>query len=240
MTPSRSRSAPPITVPGPAVRARSAVEAASSVDVVWDDGSCAVVAGLAALPGGGLSWDVPDGTTLHRRLATAMREDADLGVCVGLTDLAPLAGPERVRGRLALAGWLRVAPGGGAQAGLRVRLDPVEVVWHPAGGAPAPVDEDDYRVAEADPLASWEADLLLALQRDRGLVSRLQRLALAGPGGRGARSAVPTRLDRSGLVIRLALVGGSRDVRLRFPHDATTVELAWEGIAGLAGHALDV
>lgn len=240
MTVPRSRSTPTTTGTGHAVRARSALEAASSVDVVWDESSCAVVTGLASLPGGGLSWDVPDGTALHRRVSTAMRQGADLGVCVGLTDLAPLAGPERVRGRLALAGWLRVAPGGGAQAGVRVRLDPVEVVWHPADGSPVSVDKDDYRAAEPDPLASWEADLLLALQHDRRLVSRLQRLVLAGPGGRGARSAVPTRLDRSGLVVRLALADGSRDVRLRFPHDATTVELAWEGIARLAGHALDV
>lgn len=240
MTRSRSRPTVRTTGHGHAVRARSAVEAASSVDVVWDDGSCAVVTGLSALPGGGLSWDVPDGTTLHRRLSSAMRQDDDLGVCVGLTDLAPLAGPDRVRGRLALAGWLRVAPGGGPQAGLRVRLEPVEVVWHPGGGSPVPVDGDDYRTAEPDPLASWEADLLLALQHEDSLLSRLQRLVLSGPGGRGARSAVPTRLDRSGLVVRLSLGSGSRDVRLRFPHDATTVELAWEGITTLAGHALDV
>ncbi len=237
MTVSRPRSA--TTAAGHASRARSAVEAAGSADVVWDDGSCAVVEGLTALPGGGLAWDVPDGTSLHRRLSAARREDSDLGVCVGLTDVAPLAGPDRVRGRLALAGWLKVAPGGGAQTGLRVRLDPVEVVWHPGGGEPVAVDEDDYRDATPDPLAAWEADLLLALQQDRDLCTRLERLVAAGPGGRGARSAVPVRLDRAGVVVRLTVPGGHRDVRLRFAHDATTVELAWEGLARLAVHALD-
>ncbi|WP_380164956.1 hypothetical protein [Jannaschia sp. R86511] len=243
MTSPSYRPAPSVTQVPDAVRARSAVESAQSVDVVWDGGSCAVVEGLAALADGGLAWDVPDGTALHRRLASSLRADDDLGVCVGVTDLAPLAVPGRVRGRLALAGWLAVAPGGGASAGLRVRLDPVEVVWHGGAGPAVTLDEEEYRGSAPDPLAAWEADLLLAVDHDRPLADRLERLALAGPGGGGGGTARLLWLDRAGLVVRV-LDGGRdgraaspvRDVRLRLGHDATTVELAWEGLEGLAQH----
>jgi hypothetical protein len=238
------------------VRARSAVEAATSVDVVWDGGG-EVVDAVTPLPGGALAWDVPASSELAERLACDLRDPElrdpdlrdpdlrdpdlrghvrgrDLGVCLAVTDLAPLAVRQRVRGRLALAGRLEVASR--AAAGTRsVRLTPQEVVWQEPGRALRRIAQEDYRAAEPDPLAAWEADVLLGLQRQPDLLVPITDLVRRGPGVAPSWWLVPLRLDRSGLVVRAQGPRGSRDVRLRFAHEATTVDLAWGELERLAG-----
>ncbi len=219
-----------------AVRARSAVEAASSVDVVWDEGACALVEGVTALHDGSLLLAVPLGTALADRLLRADAEGSDVGGCLGVTDLAPVAVRERVRGRLALAGWFEVRSQG---ADLLCRLEPQQVVWQDLGAPPPShrrprsgvhVDSEDYRGAECDPLAAHEAELLLALLRDRRTLAFLgARAGLAGLARRGD-PVRPVRLDRSGVTLRLDRACGPVEVHLRFPHDATSSGLAWAGL----------
>jgi|GEM_PF-6891382 len=225
---------------GEAVRARSAAEAANSVDVVWDEGACALVEGVTALHDGSFLLTVPLGTALADRLLRADAEGTDVGGCLGVTDLAPVAVRDRVRGRLALAGWFEVRSQG---ADLRCRLEPQEVLWQDCG-APTPgrrrprpavrVDADDYRCAECDPLAAHEAELLLALLREtRTLAFLAARAGLAGLARRGD-PVRPVRLDRSGVALRLDRACGPVEVPLRFPHDATGPSLAWAGLEALA------
>lgn len=232
---SSTGTAPTDTAPvrAAAVRARSAVEAADSVDLVWDDGSCTVTDGVAALPGGGVAWDVAEGSALHARLCRAAVEDSDLGVCAAVTDVAPLAVRGRVRGQLALAGWLQVGPATGAHDAFRVRLAPEEVVWHEPGTSPRHLAAGLYRDSRPDPLAACEADLLLGLRREPRLEAALVDLARRCPGVGAAERVTPLRLESTGLVLRVVLPRGARDVRLRFAQPATTVALAWAGLERL-------
>lgn len=222
-------------VVAPAVRARSAVEAASSVDLVWDDGAATVADGVTAMPDGGLAWDVEEGSALHARLVRAAREDSDVGVCAAVTDVAPRAVRDRVRGHLALAGWLVATPGTGARTAYRVRLGAEEVVWHETGTAPRHLDPEEYRGAAPDPLAAWEADLLLGLGREIRLEAALADLTRRCPGVGAVARVTPLRVERTGLVMRADLGAGVRDVRLRFAHEAGTVELAWAALEQLVG-----
>lgn len=212
-------------------RARSVVDAVGSLDIAWDDGTCRLDEGVAALHDGSLLISLDDGSRLARRLEQACDQGQDVGVCLGLTDVAPVAVRDRVRGRLALAGWLDVRSTG---TDVVCRLEPVEVVWREGEGPAVRLDPDGYRDAEVDPLALHEADLLLALARDRRMLAFLgARAGLAGLSGRGY-PVRPLRLDRAGVDVRLDRPFAPVDVRLAFDVDATCPGVAWAGLETLA------
>ncbi|WP_336922195.1 hypothetical protein [Aquipuribacter sp. SD81] len=162
------------------------------------------------------------------RLASG-RDGGRLPVVLTVTDVSPLAVRERVRGRAALAGALH-ADG---------RLVPDLVRWQPAvrpGGRARPaaaVDLAAYRGASPDPLAADEADLLLALAAAPGLVAGLAGLLPACVVVDPERPPVPVRLDRDGVVLRVAGAGRSVDARLAFGVDAVTPVLVWAALEEL-------
>lgn len=133
-----------------------------------------------------------------------------------MTGLAPTPVRERVRGRGTLTGWLttEAAPAeSGQDLSAVLDLATAELV---ADGRTTVVDPDAFAAARPDPLAAAEADLLCHLDTHHPrTVDQLCRL-IPPRHLHGVRQVRPIRLDRHGVVLRLELNRGDRDVRLRF------------------------
>lgn len=249
-TPQRLQEGPGASLPAATVaqRAREAVEVASSVHFVWDEGDCTIHQGLTALQDGSLLLALALDSPLAQRLARVNGErhdhEASMGVTVGVTDLAPVAVRQRIRAQLTLTGRLRICS---TWEDLVCRLGPADIVWW-QGSDEAPtswrlvgteghgqhVDVAAYQAAVADPLATEEAELLLALVRDHRMMAFLTARAGLAALARREGPVVPVRLDRHGIVLRLDRPGAPVDVRLRFGHDATDAVLAWAALENVA------
>ncbi|MFE2109966.1 DUF2470 domain-containing protein [Kitasatospora sp. NPDC059463] len=142
-----------------------------------------------------------------------------LAVVLDLTDIAPVAVRDRVRGRLTLAGRLDLAHLADDGLSVHLRLDVAHAVLSTPYGTTA-ITGADLAAAGPDPLARYEAGLLTHLADDhRDALTVLTRLL--DPALLAARPAVrPLALDRYGLVLRLDHPHGHRDVRLVFPEPA--------------------
>jgi hypothetical protein len=223
-----------VVLPTAAQRVRSCLAAATSYDVVWDGGAQPVHLSPWVTEEGDLVVHDVLGTPLGDRLAA---EGTDLLVCVTVTDVAPLAVRDRIRGRAALSGRLTLVTDAGGEPA--ARLVPQSVRWQ-AGARPGraarpgvDVAVPDYRAAAADPLAADEADLLLELASTPGLVAgiagHLPACVVVQPG----RPPVPLRVDRDGVVLRVEGPDRAVDARLPFGVDATTPALAWAAVEQL-------
>ncbi|MFG2050832.1 DUF2470 domain-containing protein [Micromonospora sp. NPDC048935] len=194
------------------VRLRSILAAADSL-TLRIPGIEAYVAGRHVVTDDGrLRIDLPAGCHLTHHLAH-QRETVAM---VEVTDLAPTPVRNRVRGRGTLTGWLAVetVPTDSDQELVTI-LDLVtaEVT---VDGRTTSVEPDAFVAARPDPLAAAEADLLCHL--DHHHPQTVERLCRLVPTRhlRGVRQVRPVRLDRHGVVLRLELARGDRDVRLRF------------------------
>ncbi|MFI6846791.1 DUF2470 domain-containing protein [Kitasatospora sp. NBC_00085] len=147
------------------------------------------------------------------------REPDGLAVVLDLTDIAPVAVRDRVRGRLTLAGRLRLAHLADDGISVHLRLDVAHAVLATPHGTSA-LTGADLALAVPDPLAPYEAGLLTHLADDhRDALAVLTRLI--DPRLLAGRPEIrPLALDRYGLVLRLAHPNGHRDVRLVFPEPA--------------------
>ncbi|MFF7458903.1 DUF2470 domain-containing protein [Kitasatospora sp. NPDC008115] len=145
----------------------------------------------------------------------AAREQDGLPVVLDLTDIAPVAVRDRVRGRLTLAGRLHLAHLADDGLSVHLRLDVAHAVLSTPYGTTA-ITGDDLAAAAPDPLARFEAGLLTHLADDHPdaltMLTRLldPALLVEFPAVR------PLALDRYGLVLRLDHPHGHRDVRLVF------------------------
>lgn len=199
----------------PAVRLRSMLVAAHSL-TLHIPGHEAHVAGRHTVTGDGrVRVELPADCQLAQRLAH-QRETVAM---IQVTDLAPTPVRNRVRGRGTLTGWL--APTGGDTSGydgsddLVAVLDLATAEVSTADGTTS-IDPAAFATARPDPLAATEADLLCHLDHHHAYtVDRLCRLVPTHH-MRGVRQVRPLRLDRHGVVLRLELPAGDRDVRLRF------------------------
>ncbi|MEV0964858.1 DUF2470 domain-containing protein [Streptomyces sp. NPDC049910] len=186
-----------------------------------------------------MPWDSPTAR------AAACAPDGGLGCVMEITDVAPVAVRQRIRGRARLAGRLATvrdedrahcerllaerhpehSPGHDAEADrpawMLVRLETgavsVDDLWGAGCAEPA-----DLGAAEPDPVAPHEAELLQHLHsahgdQVRGLVGLLaEHGGSVGTAGRDAvRDAVPLALDRFGLRLRCT-TGGGRTFDARF------------------------
>ncbi|WP_341867065.1 MULTISPECIES: DUF2470 domain-containing protein [Streptomyces] len=186
-----------------------------------------------------MPWDSPTAR------AAACAQDDGPSCVMEITDVAPVAVRQRIRGRARLAGRLTAVldderaryerllaerhPGhspayaeADPPAWMLVRLETDEVsvddLWGAGRAAPAAVG-----AAEPDPVARHEAELLQHLHtahgdQVRGLADLLgERGAAAGPAVREVvREVVPLALDRFGLRLRCCTAGGGRTFDVRF------------------------
>lgn len=194
------------------VRIRSMLVAADSLTLHIPGVEAYVVGRHVVTSDGRLRIDLPAGCDLAEHLAH-QRETVAM---VEVTDLAPTPVRDRVRGRATLTGWLvtETATTGIDQELLTV-LD-LATAELTVDGRTACVDADEFAAAQPDPLAAVEADLLCHLDHHHPrTVEGLSRLIPARH-LQGVRQVRPVRLDRHGVVLRLELSRGDRDVRLTF------------------------
>ncbi|MER7705407.1 DUF2470 domain-containing protein [Kitasatospora sp. NPDC097605] len=151
--------------------------------------------------------------------AAVAREQDGLAVVLDVTDIAPVAVRDRVRGRLTLAGRLQLAHLADDGLGVHLRLDVAHAVLSTPYGTTA-ITGADLAAAAPDPLARYEAGLLTHLADGHpdalAVLTRLIDPELLA----GLPAVRPLALDRYGLVLRLDHPGGHRDVRLVFPEPA--------------------
>ncbi|MET9431506.1 DUF2470 domain-containing protein [Streptomyces sp. NPDC003036] len=147
------------------------------------------------------------------RAATHAQDD-ELPAVLELTDVAPVAVPDRIRGRAWVSGWLTSAPGIAAPGHMMLRLEVGEVHVDDLWGDAA-VEPEDFAAARPDPLSAYETELLqhLAAAHDDH-VQALSTLL----GRDDVKSVVPLAVDRFGLRVRCRdAAGGAFDARFDFP-----------------------
>lgn len=195
------------------VRLRSMLVAADSLTLHVPGVEAYVIGRHAVTSDGRLRVDLP--TDCH--LAEHLAHERETVAMVEVTDLAPTPVRDRVRGRATLTGWLAtetVAAGNDQELATVLDLATAELT---ADGHTICIDADQFASAQPDPLAAVEADLLCHLDHHHPhTVEGLSRLIPARH-LQGVRQVRPVRLDRHGVVLRLELSRGDRDVRLSFP-----------------------
>lgn len=171
-------------------------------------------------------------------------QDDEVTSVMEITDVAPVAVPHRIRGRVWIAGWLtavrdkdraecaallaaRKPPGAGTSetAWLLLRLEVGEAYVDDLWGEEQ-VEPDDFAAARPDPLAEHEAELLQHLaaahgDQVRGLHSLLgeDRDELCGTWDK----VEPVALDRYGMRVRFAQRQRCFDARFEFPEPVRDV-----------------
>ncbi|AUY48610.1 DUF2470 domain-containing protein [Streptomyces sp. CB01881] len=208
-----------VSEPTAAERVCSLLDAASSV-VIRACGEHHDLDTPVAVHGSRLRLSAP----LDSPLTLAATGEPDgLAVVLDLTDIAPVAVRDRVRGRLTLAGRLRLAHLADDGVSVHLRLDVAHAVLATPYGTSA-LTGADLALASPDPLARLEADLLTHLADDhRDAITMLTRL-LDPQLLTGRPKIHPLALDRYGLVLRLDHPDGHRDVRLVFAEPARDTE----------------
>ncbi|MGW0505996.1 DUF2470 domain-containing protein [Micromonospora sp. NPDC003241] len=170
----------------------------------------------------------------HAELARHLLDTGEVPALVEITDLAPLPARHRVRARATLTGWLTLDDLDGGDVTAFLTLATADLV---DADGDATVDPDDLAAADPDPLAPYEAELLRHLYAAHP--EALGGLIRLVPADRrdGAGRVHPLRLDRHGIVLRLEVPEGHRDVRLAFAAPLTGPDDVGAGLAGLLGVA---
>ncbi|MFF3290185.1 DUF2470 domain-containing protein [Streptomyces sp. NPDC003023] len=174
------------------------------------------------------------------RAATHAQDD-ELSAVLEIIDVAPVAVPDRIRGRARVRGWLTSAPGLAAEPGyMMLRLEVGEASVDDLWGA-AQVEPEAFASASVDPLVAHETELLQHLHSAHG--DQLQALGSLLGERQGATAAeglraVPLALDRFGLRVRFT---GERcfDARFDFPvpvADITGLRRAMHTLFEAAAH----
>ncbi|WP_149183840.1 DUF2470 domain-containing protein [Streptomyces sp. TRM49041] len=153
----------------------------------------------------------PDGEILllHPAGSPAVRaathaQDDELPAVLELTDVAPVAVPNRIRGRARVSGWLTRVPGLAEPGHMMLRLEVGELYLDDLWGT-GTVTPEEFTRAAPDPLRRYETELLqhLAAAHDSRLLTLAALLGeRAGTGESAVRQVVPLALDRFGLRVR--------------------------------------
>ncbi|WP_228563108.1 DUF2470 domain-containing protein [Catenulispora rubra] len=165
---------------------------------------------------------LPVGSPALRAVRCAGNDE--VAAVLEITDVAPVAVPDRIRSRAYVAGWLTPVRDGLERGWLKLEVGEVTVedVW-----GTELVEPDDFAAAEPDPLAEYEADLLQHLAASHGGELGWLCALVEGRDGDGAPGmpldVVPLALDRFGLRVRFSDGGGSFDARFQFPAAVTDV-----------------
>ncbi|MDQ0841576.1 hypothetical protein QFZ68_001256 [Streptomyces sp. V1I6] len=174
------------------------------------------------------------------RAATHAQDD-ELSAVLELTDVAPVAVRDRIRGRAWVSGWLTSVPGLAAEPGyMMLRLEVGEASVDDLWGA-ARVEPEEFTHAAVDPLVSHETELLQHLHSAHSDQVQALGSLLGEREGTAAEEglrAVPLALDRFGLRVRFT---GERcfDARFDFPSpvgDVTELRRAMHTLFEAASH----
>lgn len=238
-------------VPPPAERARALVRRAGSAALVpGADDLLRVVPTLHHVPAGGAATlQLPSD---HPLVARA-RCDGPVAAMLELTDTAPTAVREPVRGLVWISGWVRLLTERTARrAALRIaaeapderlldlghgavmlRLDPASVVLADAEGTAA-LAPAEMAAAVADPVAETADGWLTHLVGTHpGLVAGLAR-HLPAALRRDATAVVPLAVDRLGIRLRVEGPDADHDVRIAFSQPVTCRHRLGEEVRALA------
>ncbi|MGW5364047.1 DUF2470 domain-containing protein [Actinopolymorpha pittospori] len=213
-----------------AERTRSVVAAATSLTMTTDTDSQALA--------GRHSLDRTGEVVLHLPAAceTAVTitgpGDTTVPTVLEFTDVAPTAVRSRVRARLTLAGALSARPHRGCECVVGV-LTPDLITLDTLDGVLV-VHPEAFAAAETDPLAAYEADLLVHLaDAHADLVEGLTRLIPPATLEQAAR-VLPSAMDRYGITLRVERAQGHTDVRLPFPSRLDDASAAGEYVRAMA------
>jgi hypothetical protein len=199
--------------PTPADRLRSLLCSASSLDIVAAGRRVQLMDSHVVGANGRVLIAVPADGALALDLT-----DGPLPVLIEITDVAPVAMRDRIRGRATLAGGMRLAgpvPDDGEAAPLAAVFDLAAAELTDRDSVTR-IGSAEFASASADPLASRESALLCHLvDAHADLVSWLARLVPADK-LHGVTRVFPLRVDRLGIVLRLEFPSFDRDARLPF------------------------
>jgi hypothetical protein len=218
-------------------RLRTLLSASDSLDVLTEADHSQLVGLHTVDAAGRLLVRLPGDARLA--VAVACAPYGDLAAIVELTDVAPVPMRDRVRGRARLTGWLApVAPGDPAaecapEGTVTLRLDLADASFDRGDGEWREVGLDELALAEPDPLALVEADLLTHMDSAHAeTVAALTRLV---PPSRmqGVRAVRPLRMDQFGIELRVERLRGHLDVRLPFAEPARDAAAAGGQVLGL-------
>ena len=230
--------------PTHAERVRSVLAAATSMGVVANGIRDDLVGSGLVRFGRGIRLCPPTDSWLLREADCAPGDGVP--VLLEWTDVAPIAMRERVRARVCVIARLhrperdpRSDPraDSGPDGGLSMVLEPRQVALDAAGFS-ALVNPAELLAVEPDPVAAYEAALLMHLVEDHqdhvvGLARLLDARHLLG-----VTAVTPLALDRYGIVLRLDYYHrASRDVRLAFSEPVADVEQLGHRIHALIAHS---
>ncbi|QMU77824.1 DUF2470 domain-containing protein [Streptacidiphilus sp. PB12-B1b] len=227
-----STDAPRATEPSPAERIRSVIAAAASMTVIANgDREDLHGSGLVGF-GDGIRLRVPADSRLAGDAACTPGGGAP--ALIEWTDVAPVAVRGRIRARVRIAGRLH-PPQPGPEGTVTMLLEPRQVALA-TGRETTLVDPAGLCAAEPDPVAPFEAALLIHLDEDhRDQVAAMTRL-IHPQDLLGVVRVVPLALDRYGIVLRLEYPRAQRDARLVFAEPLTDVDQVGALIHTLVAH----
>ncbi|QKW18975.1 DUF2470 domain-containing protein [Kitasatospora sp. NA04385] len=230
----------PARRPSAAERARTLLEFASSAVLDVRGADLTARPGLppqvacALRPDGSVAVLVGRESALHRITALAR---GPLTAELDCVDVAPVAVPHRVRGRLQAQGLLSRSPGESAAAlfprhghghadrtGVLLRLELDHLALDDLWGSECCIDPDEVAAAAPDPVAAEEACLLqhlAAAHADQLLLLGANALEHHRPTADHLHEVRPIALDRRGLRVRLLLGDGTLDARFDFHRPVT-------------------
>ncbi|HUR75335.1 MAG TPA: DUF2470 domain-containing protein [Sporichthya sp.] len=220
--------------PSSAERACTLLAAADSLTVTTDEAREELV-GLHSLDAVGrvLLWAPADSSVVTRILAAA---GGDVEACIEITDVAAVAARDRVRARLTAHGWLSLNHHDECYGTPELVLEITRVDLAERGTV-VTVESVDLAMAERDPLAIQEADLLMHLDRAHPEAVELLTRLVEPSALMAATRVLPLALDRYGIVLRIERASGHRDVRLPFPGRAVDALGARRGLGALLAAA---
>lgn len=220
--------------PTSAERVATLLAAADSLTVTTDETREELV-GLHSLDALGrvLLWAPASSSVVTRVLAAA---SGDIEACIEITDVAAVAARDRVRARLTAHGWLSLNHHDECYGTPELVLEITRVDLSERGTVRT-VEAVDLAMAERDPLAIQEADLLMHLDRAHPEAVELLTRLVEPSALLAATRVLPLAIDRYGIVLRIERASGHRDVRLPFGCRAADALGAQRGLGALLAEA---